>query len=340
MEQLFTFGKTYLSKDALLRLLTEINTQDEEQTTATEIAQTETLQSRSEPLAQDDDEMEIGEEIVTPVRTRANYAVDVSAFPNFEAALRRFSSRTKSLVRDYGQRQKGLPRTGKKRRRVPDQQNVLDQLSVLGDAIVQENRRKAARGELLPPKRGGKSKVSNVAPTIAAVSSNEAVLTVEDRPTNMVPSERVKSPDAALIFIEFLSSPPKFGVIKDKEKPLIGFPFGGLDDPEKNIYGQSPVEAALREAREEFFFGVPVTLSATEENIVATLPGPNGGTIFLVHVQVPANTPYHHGEEQTAAALATEEQFDNFIQRRLILPKHKDAWRLFKAIVLVPRSIR
>ncbi len=342
MAQPLFFSTNTLSNAEILGLLKKLNEQHEETEAVSE--------SKPEPRPPSEeyyDDNALNDDADVPCEIRANVVVDPKEFRSFDDALKRFSGKVKKegFLRDHMLRERGMrnDRAGRRRRGTANNTNSVDALSPLASAMVRDGKRRALRGELPYGERSDRidmraSVRGDISESSApAASPHEVTNALAEVPIQAVTPARPKSPDAVLIFIEFLSDPPTFGMIKDKEKPLLGFPFGGIDDPEKGVFGQSAIEAALREAHEEFFFNIPVTLSATEQNVIGTLPGPAAGMIFLVHVQVPADTPYAHGEEQTDAAIATQAEIDDFVRRRLVLPRHKAAWRTFKELVLNPR---
>lgn len=219
-------------------------------------------------------------------------------------------------------------------------------VSPLVAATIRDRRRKAMRGELEDTRaRVRPREIESPAPT-TPVSTEPAVSKISAQsfpPTSshFSPARRqfATGPrEEVLIFIEFLDDVPKFGLIKDQHKALIGFPFGGVDDPENGIVGQTPLQGGLRETGEEFFCNLRVILSAGEDSIFATMPGPEGGTVHLMHLQVPAGTLYAHGDEQTHSGLFTEAQVDEIIAEKLMLAKHRDGWILFKEKILRPRA--
>lgn len=289
-----------------------------------------------------------------PHQIRHNISVDVSRFSNFETALKRFTSlcRNEGLMpkqRQFeaqGERMKPRYRTGRFER-------TVFPVSPLVSAVIRDRKRKAGRGELQETSPRTRVKPREIVQTTRVVATPIAspqfasARAHPERSAATLSSSSSRSRfryetgprDEVLIIIEFLSDPPKFSIIKDEHKALIGFPFGGKDDPENGIVDASIIAAALREAREEFFFELPVILSAGEENIIATMPGPENGIVHIVHLQVPAGTPYAHGKEQTDSAIATEQKIDELVADRLILPKHKEAWGFFKEIVLLPRFL-
>lgn len=279
-----------------------------------------------------------------PNQVRYNVSVDVSRFHDFETALKRFSSLCKKEGLMPKQRQ--FEAQGKRMvsRHAGRFERTVLPVSPLVSAIIKERKRKALRGELQEPSSRVKSR--EIAPPASAASIPAPVATPLEYPvavsSYVSPARQRFSTgprDEVLIIIEFMSTPPKFSIIKDEHKALIGFPFGGKDDPENGIVDVSIIAAGLREAREEFFYNLPVMLTAGEENIITTIPGPENGTVHIMHLQVPEGTPYAHGKEQTDSALATEQKIDELVRDRLILPKHKEAWGFFKEIVLLPRFL-
>lgn len=288
-------------------------------------------------------------ELSTSYEIRHNIAVDVSKFPNFEAALKKFSalSKREGLMPKQRQFEAQGERMVSQHRAGRSERTVLP-VSPLVAATIRGRRRKAMRGELEDARSRVKPREIESPVSAIPASTESEPATPEISAQFSVPAPSYSSParrqfatgprEEVMIFIEFLESTPKFGLIKDTHKALIGFPFGGVDDPEQEIVGQTPLQGGLREAREEFFFNLPVMLSAGEENIFATMPGPEGGTVHLLHLQVPAGTPYAHGSEQTHSGLFTEAQVDNIIAERLMLAKHRDGWHLFQEKVLRARS--
>lgn len=296
----------------------------------------------------------------TPYEIHHNIAVDVSRFPDFEAALKKFSALSKREGLMPTQRQ--FARQGDRmvqRYRTGRFERTVLPVSPLVAAKIRDRRRKAMRGELDDARTRVRPNTKNTLgvgvkpreiespalPTSEAVGAPIASIGAEQNltitPLYSSPARRqfATGPrEEVLILIEFLESAPKFALIKDQHKALIGFPFGGVDDPEQGIVGQTPLRGGLREAREEFFCGLPVMLSAGEDSMFATMPGPDGGTVHLMHLKVPAGTPYAHGGEQTHSGLFTEAQVDEIIAERLMLAKHRDAWLLFKEKILASRS--
>lgn len=294
------------------------------------------------------------EEDGTPARyeIRHNVAVDVSRFPNFEAALKKFSalSKREGLMPKQRQFEAQGERMVSQHRAGRFERTVLP-VSPLVAATIRDRKRKALRGELedARPRVRPREIESPALPTSEAVGAPTASVGAAPVETPIVTPTPLYSSFArrrfaigpreeVIIFIEFLYDTPKFGLIKDQHKALIGFPFGGVDDPEQGIVGQTPFQGGLRESHEEFFFGLPVILSAGEDGMFTTMPGPEGGTVHLMHLQVPAGTPYAHGSEQTHSGLFTEAEVDEIIAERLMLSKHRDAWLLFKEKILRPRA--
>lgn len=284
----------------------------------------------------------------TPYEIHHNISVDVSKFPNFEAALKKFSalSKREGLMPKQRQFEAQGERMVSQHRAGRFERTVLP-VSPLVAATIRDRRRKAMRGELDDTRSRVRPREIESSARITPASIEPEPAASEISAQSFTPAPLYPSParrqfstgprEEVLVFIEFSESTPKFALIKDQHKALIGFPFGGVDDPEQGIVGQTPLQGGLREAREEFFFNLPVILSAGEDSMFATMPGPEGGTVHLMHLTVPAGTPYAHGGEQTHSGLFTEAQVDEIIAERLMLAKHRDAWLLFKEKILASR---
>ncbi len=331
---------------------------EQHETTSFSLLHTETVLSFAElqnlvhkAISGDADSAPTGEveQPDVPHEIRHNISVDVSRFSNFETALKRFSSLCRKEGLTVKQRQFEAQGDRMVPRRITGRFDRTDfPVSPLVAATLRERRRKAARGELQDTyPRVKPREIVSPAPAASVLPPASTVVPIETPIASPPVSSQYASPtrrrfatgprDEVLIIIEFTSNPPKFSIIKDEHKSLIGFPFGGKDDPEQEIIDASIIAAALREAREEFFYNLPVMLSAGEENIIATMPGPADGTVHIAHLQVPEGTSYAHGKEQTDSAIATEQKIDELVRDRLVLAKHTEAWYIFKETVLLPR---
>jgi len=141
-----------------------------------------------------------------------------------------------------------------------------------------------------------------------------------------------------LMIVRFLTDIPTFAVVKDAEKPLIGFPYGGVEESDVDI-----LFAASRETKEEIFYepenteGIQIDFSPEGlfgETLLARRDQETGELqqhqVFFLTTDMPAGTLIHKGVDQTAAFRVTGEKIDKLIDDGIFLPMHTDAWRLFK----------
>lgn len=139
---------------------------------------------------------------------------------------------------------------------------------------------------------------------------------------------REDTSNSALIIPVFLSDPPVYGVIKDMEKFLLGFPFGGQDHDEGD---RTIFDAARRELGEELFCGLDVKIPEfSSENLIGTMEFNGAHKVFVFVVEFVADTPIKEGEEQEAAVKVAADKIDEWIKQGIFLEKHAIAWEMFK----------
>ncbi len=135
-------------------------------------------------------------------------------------------------------------------------------------------------------------------------------------------------PQGAGIIIKFLTSPPTFLIIQDKEKGEPGFVFGGKDDPAQSIVDADIFDTATRETLEES--GIEVRIA--KENLLGAITEGDrkkyAKTFF--HVTVPAKTSYRRGSEIKWIKTETAAQIDERIARGEFLLDHRLFWLLYK----------
>jgi len=128
----------------------------------------------------------------------------------------------------------------------------------------------------------------------------------------------------ALTIIEYATDIPQYEVIRDNDKFLMRFPFGGIILP-----GEKPVDGAKRESREE----VGLQLGKmTKDNFIGEFNcGPNC-THFVFAKRLPAELKHTVvlGEEQKDHAAMLETTIDRYISNGMFSPNHANAWVEFK----------
>lgn len=128
----------------------------------------------------------------------------------------------------------------------------------------------------------------------------------------------------ALTIIEYATVIPQFEVIRDTDKFLMRFPFGGVKIP-----GEEPDAGSRRESREE----VGLRLGKlTRDNFIGELScGPNC-THFAFAKRLPAEAKdrVKLGPEQKDHAAMLERTIDRCIEEGLFSKNHANAWRIFK----------
>lgn len=150
-----------------------------------------------------------------------------------------------------------------------------------------------------------------------------------------IPKDKYDCPEenmtlGAGVIARFLSNPILYGVIKDSKKPLLGFPGGSKDEPEKGIFDRDIYETAVRECKEELFSGLDVEVKITQENFLCRIPVSETHALYFFVADFPAQTPYCRGEKQEAAILVPAEKIDEYISEGIFLPNHARAWQIYK----------
>lgn len=140
----------------------------------------------------------------------------------------------------------------------------------------------------------------------------------------------------ALIVIKFNSEIPRFAILKDFEKPEIGFAYGGLHDPVNKIVDADIFAAAQREVREEVFSGMSVDISIGKDNLLDVIAEPDKATgsdyfCSIFFIELPDIAINEEGsQEQEWVRKATAEEIDLLIEQGKFLHKHTVAWRMVK----------
>ena len=128
----------------------------------------------------------------------------------------------------------------------------------------------------------------------------------------------------ALTIIEYTTPIPQFEVIRDTDKFLMRFPFGGI-----NIPDEEPADGSKRESREE----VGLRLGKlTQENFIGELSCVPNCTHFAFAKKLPAEYKDRVvlGPEQKDHAAMLERTIDRCIEEGLFSKNHANAWGVFK----------
>lgn len=257
----------------------------------------------------------------------ANFYIDVEKVGGFESALRKFHQRSFGLVGEMKSRQffsrKRKNGRGRKQRITWEQRSSLF-LSPLGRAVAREP---------LPPQ----SQVSTMRPsTHASVGHIDA-----DATTTVVESKTVQPPvaikadtEGTMIIIKFMSARPTFAIIKDIKKEKLGFPYGGKDEPEENIFDKDIFATAERECKEEIFRHIDTCLTITEENLLGSFKPGDTHTIFVFCVEMPPEMNMNPGKEQHVAFRVSAEKIEQYIKDGIFLRSAVTGWQMYKHSIL------
>ena len=175
-------------------------------------------------------------------------------------------------------------------------------------------------------------------PTVTILTSKPFFTSTFSAPT---PSE------AIMIIARFEAMPKteeKIVIIKDYDKPTLGFPFGGVENGESDsgIIDKDKPQACRREILEEIF-GVPenefsedkaqeLGIVITESDFIGKIQKAPDHTVYVYAPILPASCrpKLKHGKEQQAVLVVSASKIDQYIEEGIFLDTHAKGWKMFK----------
>ncbi len=172
-----------------------------------------------------------------------------------------------------------------------------------------------------------------VVPDIASLFHNLGRSTTSQKPS-----------EAVMIIFRLQTKPERIIVIKDLEKPTLGFPFGGVEvgKGESGIIDKDRPRACRRETLEEIF-AIPETefseekatelgVVITEEHFVGKIHKAPDHSVCVYSPTLPASCYYKlkPGSEQEAVLKVEPWKIDGYIERGIFLDYHAVGWEMCK----------
>lgn len=171
----------------------------------------------------------------------------------------------------------------------------------------------------------GNSRTTDVASLLPPLQRPRVAVAHISDDTARAESLRSQRTEGVLMIVEFGDEDPDFAIVKDKDKELLGFPFGGRDPSDPTVF-----DAAGRECREEIFFKLDVLIpELAEDNYAGMIAINEHYAVHVIVISMPADTPMQNGEEQEAAFRVPRDKINEYIARGILLNTHAVAWGLY-----------
>lgn len=160
------------------------------------------------------------------------------------------------------------------------------------------------------------------------ITDRQEVIQKRDIRENRTPH---KLTEGVLVIARILTDPPLFPIIKDQDKGLLGFVYGGRETGESGIVDKTIFDAAGRELSEELFNNnPPIKFDIGPKNYIAKMTIASNHIVYAITIDLPPDTKLQAGEEQEAAFAVSAEKIEEYIEEGIFLPKHAKAWRLYQ----------
>lgn len=219
----------------------------------------------------------------------------------------------------------------KKRRREHGHRPRLDQhsMAILNQAITARASGKPMADPLITPV------IPTIKPYIPSTHTIGSIPCIAGEQSGSQPSE-------AVMVIPTLGE--KIVIIKDIEKPTLGFPFGGVETGkgENGIIDKDRPCACRREILEEIF-GIPETefsedkaqelgIVVGEKDLIGTIQKAHDHVVYIYTLSLPAScrSKLKPGKEQQVVLTVSPSKIDKFVEEDIFLNAHAQGWAMFK----------